>query len=89
VTDEPAVRITLATIYDQLVAMDKRLDPLPEKVGDHEKRLRDIEEREDLSRRVASLESSVKGLERRVWAIPGAGTVIAGAAVVITLIVKF
>lgn len=40
---EPSTRVTLGTIYTQLVVMDKKLDPIPNQVSDHEIRLRAIE----------------------------------------------
>lgn len=43
--DEPVVKVTLGTIYDKLLEVDKKVDPLPAAVLDHEKRLRAIETR--------------------------------------------
>ena len=43
--DEPVVRVTLGKIYDKLLEVDKKVDPLPATVVDHEKRLRALETR--------------------------------------------
>lgn len=40
---EPGVRITNRDIYDKLVAVERKVDPLPKQVEDHETRLRAIE----------------------------------------------
>jgi hypothetical protein len=40
---EPSTRITLGAIYNQLLVMDKKLDPIPQQVIDHEIRIRAIE----------------------------------------------
>lgn len=41
--EEPATRVTLGSIYTQLLHMDKKLDPIPAQVSDHEIRIRAIE----------------------------------------------
>lgn len=41
--EEPAVRVTLTTIYGKLLEMDNRLSSLPDDVSDHEVRIRAIE----------------------------------------------
>ena len=41
--EEPAVRVTLTTIYNKLLDVEDAVDPLPTKVADHEVRLRAIE----------------------------------------------
>lgn len=41
--DEPVVRVTLTTIYNKLLDVEDKVDPLPAKVNDHEVRLRAIE----------------------------------------------
>jgi hypothetical protein len=41
--EEPAVRVTLTTIYQKLLDVEDAVDPLPTKVADHEVRLRAIE----------------------------------------------
>ena len=41
--EEPVVRVTLTTIYNKLLDVEDKVDPLPVKVEDHEVRLRAIE----------------------------------------------
>lgn len=41
--DEPVVKVTLTTIYDKLLDVEAKVDPLPERVSDHEVRIRAIE----------------------------------------------
>jgi len=44
VTDEqPTVKVTLASIYEKLLEVDKKVDPVPELVKDHESRIRKLE----------------------------------------------
>jgi hypothetical protein len=40
---EPFTRVTLGVIYDKLVQLDKKVDPIPTQVSDHEVRIRAIE----------------------------------------------
>lgn len=90
-SDGPVV-ITTRDIYDMLVNVKAAVDsmaPLPARVSDHEERLREIEAREDLTRRVGQMESQLGELQRKVWAIPGASAVIAAAALVLTLVRTF
>ena len=42
---EPAVRVTLTTIYQKLEDVEKVVGPLPEIIKDHETRMRAQEER--------------------------------------------
>lgn len=42
-SEEPAVKVTLTTIYDKLLGLEERLAPLPGHVSDHEVRIRAIE----------------------------------------------
>lgn len=42
---QPGVKVTLGAIYDKLLEVDKKVDPLPSAVADHEKRIRAIETR--------------------------------------------
>lgn len=42
---EPHVIITLQTIYDKLVDVERKVDPLPQQVTDHESRIRALEKR--------------------------------------------
>jgi hypothetical protein len=41
--EEPVVRVTLTTIYNKLLEVEDKVDPLPQRVADHEVRLRAIE----------------------------------------------
>lgn len=41
--DEPAVKVTLSTIYTKLLEVDRKVDPLPAIVADQETRLRAVE----------------------------------------------
>jgi hypothetical protein len=43
VEPEPSTRVTMGHIYAQLLLMDKKLDPIPQQVIDHEIRIRAIE----------------------------------------------
>lgn len=40
---QPAVKVTLASIYEKLLDVDKKVDPVPELVKDHEGRIRKLE----------------------------------------------
>lgn len=40
---DPGVRITNRDIYDKLVVVERKVDPLPDRVADHEVRIRAIE----------------------------------------------
>ena len=40
---EPSTRVTLATIYAKLLDVEKKVDPIPDQVRDHEIRLRAVE----------------------------------------------
>lgn len=40
---EPSTRVTLGTIYSKLLEVDKKVDPIPGQVHDHEIRIRAIE----------------------------------------------
>jgi hypothetical protein len=62
------------------------MDNIEERVADHEARLRQVEQRENLDRRVANMEQEMRSLQRIVWAIPSASTIIAAAAIVISLL---
>jgi hypothetical protein len=41
--DEPVVKVTLSRIYDTVLEIDRKVDPLPAIVADHETRLRAAE----------------------------------------------
>ena len=40
---EPSTRVTLGTIYSKLLDVEKKVDPIPAQVHDHEIRIRAIE----------------------------------------------
>jgi hypothetical protein len=90
--DGPVV-VTQARIYELLISLDHKVTNIANKVDggaetirDHENRIREIEQREDLSRRVTEIEAGLKTLTQRVWAIPSASVLIAAAALVVTLV---
>ena len=56
----------LRKIDATVVRISASLDGIEEKVADHEARLRQVEQREDLSRRVGVLEQEIKALQRVV-----------------------
>lgn len=94
------VEITPQQMYELLLQVDRKVTAMAEQhrlqasqLADHEDRLRTIEAEEDLSRRIADLEGDIRTMsqqmedvKKRLWAIPGASAVIAGAAVVLTLV---
>ena len=41
--EEPVVKVTLGKIYDKLLEVDKKVDPIPAAIVDHETRLRALE----------------------------------------------
>lgn len=41
--EEAVVKVTLSRIYDKLLDVEAKVDPLPERVNDHEVRIRAIE----------------------------------------------
>lgn len=87
------VVVTQQDMYKLLVKIDHAVaslsaqhDQQARQIADHETRIRSIEAEEDLGRRLAVIESHVAELQRKVWAIPSAATVIALAAIVISFI---
>jgi len=96
----PNVEITPQQMYDLLLTIDRKVTQMgadqivqASKLADHEDRLRAIEAEEDMTRRLESMEADMKdlleqvrGLQRKVWAIPSATAIIAAAAVVLTLV---
>ena len=94
------VTITTQQMYALLLEVDRKVTGMvaeqrsqANRLDDHEGRLRAIEAEEDLSRRIADLETDIKGMaaqleemKRRLWAIPGASVLIAAGAVVLTLV---
>lgn len=85
ITTEEMYRLLLS-IDAKVSAMAATMDTLDERVADHEARLRTIESKEDLARRVTEMERGLKDLQRRVWALPSAATVIAAAAIILTIV---
>lgn len=41
--NEPVVKVTLPVIYEKLLEVDKKVDPIPSIVADHESRIRALE----------------------------------------------
>ena len=66
-----------------MTRIGQAVDSLDDRVADHEARLRSIEQREDLSRRVGQMETTLRALQQRVWAFPS----LAGLAAVIAIVV--
>ena len=82
--------VSTAQMYALLVQMDGKLSTLTNEVSngaltirDHETRIREIEQREDLSRRVGEIEATMKSVQQRLWAFPS----IAGLAAIVAIIV--
>lgn len=89
--------VTQQDMYNLLQKVDRTVSGMSlahaqqaARLDDHESRIRAIEAEEDLSRRITQIESALEALraqiaelQRRVWAIPSAATLIALASVVI------
>lgn len=98
-----SIEITGQQMYDLLLTIDRKVTAMAQaqeshdrQLADHEGRLRVIEAEEDVSARLERMETDmrdlleqVRGLQRKVWAIPSATAVIAAAAVVLTLVRTF
>ena len=98
-----SIEITGQQMYDLLLTIDRKVTAMAQaqeshdrQLADHEGRLRVIEAEEDVSSRLERMENDmrdlleqVRGLQRKVWAIPSATAVIAAAAVVLTLVRTF
>lgn len=41
--DEPVVKVTLTTIYEKLLDVEDKVNPVPDQLSDHEVRIRAIE----------------------------------------------
>lgn len=94
------VEITPQQMYQLLLQIDRTVTAVAsaqqsqaKQLSDHEDRLRIIEGEEDLTRRIAQMETDMKSLldqvrdlQRKVWAIPSATAIIAAAAVILTLV---
>ncbi len=88
--NEVGVTVTTAQMYGLLLSMDHKLNNLQSEVSggattirDHETRIREIEQREDLSRRVSEIEVNLKAIQQRLWAFPS----LAGLAAVVALVI--
>lgn len=86
----------LLEVKDTVTAIAKDVEVAGQMVSDHEHRIREIEQREDMSRRVTDMEEDVKAIraeleamKKKLWAIPSASALIAGAAIILTLITMF
>ena len=93
--DGPVV-VTQAHIYELLLGLDSKVNAIVSKVDgaaetihDHETRIREIEQREDLSRRVAEIEATMKAIQQRLWAFPSLAGLIAAVALVAAFSDKF
>jgi Mg2+ and Co2+ transporter CorA len=76
----------LRRIDATVTRISQAVDSLDDRVADHEARLRVIEQREDLSRRVGEIESRLASVQSRVWAFPSLAGVAAIVAVAVALI---
>lgn len=95
-----SIEITGQQMYDLLLSIDRKVTAMAQameshdrQLADHEGRLRVIESEEDMTARLERMENDmrdlleqVRGLQRKVWAIPSATAVIAAVAVVLTLV---
>ena len=93
--DGPVV-VTQAHIYELLLGLDSKVSAIVTKVDggaetirDHETRIREIEQREDLSRRVTEIEATMKSVQQRLWAFPSIAGLTAIVAIVVSLSDKF
>jgi hypothetical protein len=94
--DPDGVVVTTATMYGLLLSMDHKLNTLQAEVSggaltirDHETRIREIEAREDLTRRVGEIEVNLKAIQQRLWAFPSLAGLIAAVALVAAFSDKF
>jgi len=78
-----ALLIRIDSTVQQLLAT---VDSIDDRVADHEARLRVIEQREDLGRRVGLMETQLRAVQQRVWAFPSLAGVAAIVAVAVALI---
>jgi len=83
----PEEMFTLLRRIDATVTrISQAVDSLDDRVADHEARLRVIEQREDLGRRVGLMETQLRAVQSRVWAFPSLAGVAAIVAVAVALI---
>lgn len=97
------VVVTLDQMYGLLLTVDSKVTALVSEsaqdsavLRDHEARLRDMESREDYSRRIGQVETdlsdakdSIDGLKRLVYALPATAAVTAIVAIVVSISDKF
>jgi predicted component of type VI protein secretion system len=41
---QPSLRVTLVDIYATVLSIDKKVDPIPRRIDDHETRIRSVEQ---------------------------------------------
>lgn len=66
--DGPAVKVSLRTIYEKLLDVERKLDPLPAQVADHEVRIRLLE-------KSTAMLAGARGLVALVVAAGGSATI--------------
>ena len=102
-SDETGVIVTTTQMYALLLSMNQTLSEVRTEVSsgavtvrDHETRIREIEQREDLTRRVTEMESAlarqseqIDGLKRLLYALPSVAVLTAIVAIVVSLSDKF
>lgn len=102
-SDENGVIVTTTQMYTLLLSMNQTLSEVRSEVSsgaatvrDHETRIREIEQREDLSRRVADnealmvkMQADMDGLKRLIYALPSVAVVAAIVAIVVSVSDKF
>lgn len=88
VTPEEMYRL-LSRIDQTVTRISHAVDSLDDRVADHEARLRVIEQREDLSRRVGEIETHLRSVQQRVWAFPSLAGLAAVIAIVVALADRF
>ena len=88
VTPEEMYRL-LSRIDQTVTRISHAVDSLDDRVADHEARLRVIEQREDLSRRVGEIETHLRAVQSRVWAFPSLAGVAAVIAILVALVPRF
>ena len=88
------VTIGATEIYNELLRLRlaaerlvDRVDEVGRDVGDHEARLRALEQG-DAARALPDHEVRIRAVERRVWSIPSLAAVLAVASLVVTVIDK-
>lgn len=75
--NEPTVKITLSTIYHEVLKLSLIVSPLPAVVAAHEADLKPLR---DLPAKAIDFEARIRVLERAMWKI--VGFAVAGSAVI-------